>query len=198
MSWRICSSSVSSSSETPGLAFQVAQAAACLEQGLERRNLVGHPGRLEILDRLEGEVDRHVGAIIGKLVGHLELEAGRDARHHVVEIIPIDLDELPVGQGFRRFRWVTGIVAHDADHERKLADDRGSLGLDLVGDMHAGFSDARKLLVYAVHGSSLDRSAPRPEQEQACPWASRRQCYICTMIVLIVLWVKRALPHNLR
>ena len=80
----------------------------------------------------------------------LRFRPGVDAGHHVVEIIAVDLHELPLGERLQRLRGVAGEIAHHADDERQLAFDRGAFGLDLVGDVDARLADPRKLLVNAA------------------------------------------------
>ena len=86
------------------LAHQVAQLVARLEQRLQRRNLLGDPGRLEILDRIEFQLHRHLAAVIGELVGHPDVEPRRHPGHHVIEIVAVDLDELALRERAQRLR----------------------------------------------------------------------------------------------
>ena len=129
------------------LAHEVAQLGAGLQQRAQRRDLLRDAGRLEILDRIELEIDGHFAAVLGKLVVDAHLQPRGHPGHDIVEIIPVDLDELAIGQRAERLRRIAGEVAHDADDERKLAQHFGTFGLDLVGDVHPRLTDAIELVV---------------------------------------------------
>ena len=123
-----------------GLAHEIAQLLAGLQQGRERGNLRDDPRRIEIVHRVELEVDGHLGAVVGELVVDLELEARRHAGHHVVEVVAVDLREFAVRQRLQRRRRVAREIAHDADDERQLALDLRAFGFDVVGDVHSGLA----------------------------------------------------------
>ncbi len=85
-----------------GLAHQIAQLLAGLEQRREGGDLLDDLHRVEVVHRVELEVDRHLRAVVGQLVVDLELEARRHAGHHVVEVVAVDLRELAIGQRLQR------------------------------------------------------------------------------------------------
>ena len=135
------------------LAHEVAQLGAGLQQCPQRRDLLRDAGRLEVLDRIELEIDGHFAAVLGKLVVDAHLQARGHPGHDVVEIVPVDLDELAIGQRAQRLRRIAGEIAHDADDERQLAQHFGAFGLDLVGDVHPRLADAIELVVdTGTHG----------------------------------------------
>ena len=135
------------------LGQEVAQLVAGLQQCAQRRHLLGDACRLEVLDRVELEIDRHLAAVVRERVVDPEVQAGGHAGHDVVEVVAVDLDELAIRQRPQRLRRIAGEVAHDADDERQLAQDLGAFGLDLVGDVDPRLADALELVVDAgTHG----------------------------------------------
>ncbi len=107
MLFSTCSSSVSNSSDRSALAHEIAQPAAGLEQRAQGRNLVEHAAGLEILDRVEAEIDRHDAARFAQLVVDLELETRRQPRHDLIEIVAVDLDEFALAE---RPQWLARIA----------------------------------------------------------------------------------------
>src|SRR5262249_32366045 len=166
---------------TVDLAHQVAQLGARLDESGQGRNLGGHARRFEVLDLVELEIDRHLGAVIGQLVVDLQLEAGVHAGHDVIEVVTVDLGELAVCQRPQRGRRIAGKIAHDADDERQFALDFRALGLDIVGDVHPRLANPLELVVdtgahwkYLRSGEDTPRGKYRPRVVSRPEWPKWR------------------------
>src|SRR6185295_5146885 len=75
---------------------------AGLQQLAERLDLPDHLLRLEVLERVELELDRHLGVVVAELVVDPVGQARLHAPHHRVEVVPVDLHELAVPQAGQR------------------------------------------------------------------------------------------------
>ena len=105
------------------------------------------------------------------LLSTLQIQARRQALHHVVEIVAVDLDELAFRERPQRLGRIAGEVADDADDEGQLAHDLRALGLDFIGDVDARPTHAAELFVDAgAHWGSLLRQggAGRRRRRRLC------------------------------
>jgi hypothetical protein len=136
------------------LAHQVAQLGARFQERPQCRHLLCDARGLEVLDRVELQVNRHFAAVLGQLVVHAHPQARGHSRHDIVEVVAVDLDELAFGKWAQWLRRIAGEVAQYADDERQFLKNFGAFRLHLVGDVHPWLADTLKLVVDAcTHGS---------------------------------------------
>src|SRR5205085_12145712 len=89
-------------------ASQIPQAVAQLEQLAKRRDLLSNPGGLKIIHALEAQLDVQLRVVFTQAVRHFESEARADFFQDVIEIVPIDGDELSFRDGWERLLRHTG------------------------------------------------------------------------------------------
>src|SRR5262249_42522158 len=120
--------------------------------------------RLEIAQVLEFERHVQLRALLSReLVRDAQTDAGVRSGEDVVEVVAIDVDELPVLHrdllAFLVEHRLPGEIGEDAHHERQLLHLDGAAGLDIVRDVDARLSDAADLFLGALARHGL---APRP------------------------------------
>jgi len=90
---------------------------------------------MEIVHGLEAEFDGELGIIIGQLVVDAVGQPGFHALEHLVEIVAIDFDKLPVLQAGERLIGLAGKIAEHADHKRDFFHLNGVSNLHVVGQV---------------------------------------------------------------
>src|SRR5688572_10232429 len=98
---------------------EIRELLAGLEQLVERVDLAGDCRRREVVHALEGQLHAEV-AFAGERVRHLEGGARLERLHPAVEVVDVDVEELPVGHGRQRFGRLARQVRQDPHHERQL------------------------------------------------------------------------------
>src|ERR1700730_16084856 len=99
------------------LGQQRLQLQTCLPQRAEGLDLPDGLLRFEVLERVELQLDRHLGIVVAELVVDPEREPGLHAPHHRVEVVAIDLHELAVPQARQRLLGLPGQVGEHAEDE---------------------------------------------------------------------------------
>ncbi len=115
---------------------QLRQLMAHVQKLLERPNLLGDAGRLEIVDVLEVQLDRQLAVRVGQHVRHAQGQAHPRPGHDVVEVVAVDVDGLAFLERRQRLFGLPRQIGQDADHERQLDLLHGPAGFDVVGDLH--------------------------------------------------------------
>src|SRR5258708_5094982 len=78
------------------LSKKIVEPLAGFEQLAKRFDLFDDVCWIEIIKVGELQFDIELAAVVGQLVIHSENRSGTDGGENVVEVIPVDLDELPV------------------------------------------------------------------------------------------------------
>ena len=113
--------------------------------------------RREIVEALERQVDTHFGLVwvVGEFVVDFEGQMRFHPGEHFVEVVWIDVDELPVLEPGHLLGGVTGQVGEDAHHEGDFLQLNGVTHLDVVRDMDAWGTHPLKFSVNALgHGKN--------------------------------------------
>src|SRR5437868_160891 len=129
---------------------KIRELAAQIQQFLQRTDLIGNLFRLKVRQLVEGEVDLEFR--IG-IVTQLVVDGKREVRthfvEHLVEVVRIHLDELPLHQFWQRLFRVSGKVAENAHNKWELLQFDRVADFYVVSDMHARCTNARQFLLSA-------------------------------------------------
>src|SRR5690348_14218006 len=141
-------------------AAQVRQSGAQVQQILHWLDLLGHRFGREVVQALEADVDLHLCVrIVGQLIRHAVRQVRVHRLQHLVEVVGIYLDELPVLQCGQRLGRLTGEVPEYAHHEGKLLHFNGVAGFNLVSDLDSGWTYTTEFLLGALFGHLTPHSA---------------------------------------
>src|SRR5262249_32108290 len=108
-------------------------------------------GRREVVHALEGDVDHQV-AIAGERVRDLQRHPRLHRLETLVEVVDVDVEELPVGNVGQRLRRIAGEIRHHAHDEGKLDLLIGAVELHVVLDLYAWRSVASDELLATGFG----------------------------------------------
>src|SRR5688572_22335406 len=141
---------------------QVGELLSRLQQLAEGIDLARDRRRREVVHALEGQLDAEV-PFAGERVRHLEGGTRLHRLHPAVEVVDVDLQELPIGDRRQRLRGLPRQVGEDAHHERQLDLLLGAIQLHVVLDLDARRTVARDELLTA----SLCHGTPPPTRNAA-------------------------------
>src|SRR5262245_46770267 len=79
-----------------GLGQQVPELLARVDELTERLDLLHHVVRLEVLEAVEPQLDVHLPFLVGQLVVHTHRQPRCHSREYLIEVVAIDLDDLPI------------------------------------------------------------------------------------------------------
>src|SRR5664279_1376547 len=141
---------------TVGLRQDVAKLLARFDELSEGLDLLDHLIGLEVRHIVELHLDVHLAAVVGQLVVDSKRQARRLRREHLIEVVAVDLDQLPIFQPRELFDGLAGEVAEDADDERQLLHLDGPADLHVIRDLDAGRANPLQFLLDTFllrHGS---------------------------------------------
>src|SRR5215467_8413411 len=117
---------------------QIRQAVAQFQQFPKRRDLLSDSRGLKVVHAFESEFDVELSIVFTQAVRYLERQPRADFLHHVIDVVAVDGNELPLCDWRQRLLRHPGEIRQDTYNERKLTFYDGAARFYVVCDVHPG------------------------------------------------------------